>query len=223
MTTIHTIERKPRVEQDGPPPLMLMLHGFGSNEQDLMGLAPYLDPRLHIVSARGVLDLDGFGFAWYYLYGTPGNLIPDKETRAQSLELLTKFVGSLPDRLGTDPRQLYLFGFSQGSIMSLSLALTMPERIAGVIAASGYLDEEIMPRVQPESLSALDVLMVHGTVDEVIPVEGGRGARDFLQTTPTRLVYREYPIGHSIHPDAVRLMQQWLTAQIDQRSGQKAE
>lgn len=217
MTTIHTIERRPQVQQDGPPPLLLMLHGYGSNEHDLMGIAPYLDQRLHIVSARAIFDV-GFGYGWYHLYGVPGHLISDDATRAMSLDTLTKFLGDLPGRVGADPAQVYLFGFSQGAVMSIDLALTVPHLVAGAIVASGYLDEMILPKVQPEALSDLDVLLMHGTEDDLIPVEWGRRLQAYLETTPVRLTYQEYPVGHGIHPDALTLIARWLTTQIDRRT-----
>lgn len=210
MTTIHTIERPPGLPQQSPPPLLILLHGYGSNEHDLMGLAPYLDDRFHIVSARAIYNI-GFGYAWYHLGGVPGNLQQDDASLSQSLEVLTKFVTTLPGQLGADPNQVYLFGFSQGAVMSLGVAMTIPDRIAGVIVASGYLDENvIVPQVQSETLGALDALVMHGMYDDVIPVAGGRSIRRYLQTTPACLNYYEYPTGHSIHPQAVPVIQQWL-------------
>lgn len=216
MTKIYTIERPPQSTKTTPPPLLLLLHGFGSNEHDLMGLSPYLDGRFHIVSARAIFDI-GFGYAWYHLYGVPGNLIADDATRAQSLEVLTRFVGDLPGRIGADTRQVYVLGFSQGAVMSLNLALTMPHLIAGVVAISGYLDEQVIPNVQPGNLSDLEVLVMHGTADDVIPVAGGRGIKAYLEQTPARLTYREYPVGHGIHPEALPLITQWLSTQVDKR------
>ncbi len=217
MTEIYTIERPPQEPQDTPPPLLLLLHGFGSNEHDLMGLAPYLDKRLHIVSARAIFDV-GIGYAWYYLYGVPGNLIADDATCARSLEVLTEFIRDLPARVGADPHQFYLLGFSQGAVMSLNLALTVPWSIAGVVAISGYLDEAVLPRVHPEALADLPVLVMHGSQDDLIPIEAGRGVKAFLETTPVRLTYHEYPIGHSIHPDGLLVIAQWLSSHIDRRA-----
>jgi phospholipase/carboxylesterase len=216
MEKIYTIER-PAQQQNGPPPLLLMLHGFGSNEHDLMGLAPYLDPRFHIVSARAVYDI-GMGYAWYYLYGVPGNLQADGASRAHSLEVLKKFVSSLPERLGADTRRVYLLGFSQGAVMSLSLALTIPHLVAGVVAISGYLDESVLPGVRPESLDHLDILVQHGTYDDLLPVELGRQVNAYLETLPVRLTYREYPIAHSIHPQGLMLTQQWLAERLNART-----
>lgn len=214
MQKIHTIERPPQQgTSQAKPPVLLMLHGFGSNEHDLMGMAPYLDKRLHIVSARAIYDI-GMGYAWYYLYGTPGNLRADDLSRAHSLEILTKFVTNLPDRINVDAERVYLMGFSQGAVMSLALALTAPHLVAGVIAISGYLDEEVVTRVKPETLSNLPILVMHGTYDDLLPVTLGRRVKAYLETLPVRLSYQEYPIAHSIHPQGLMLLQQWLTERL---------
>lgn len=213
MTTIHTIERKPRTVSADPAPLLIMLHGYGSNEHDLFDIGEYLDPRLHIVSARGVLNL-GFGYAWYHLGGSPGSLVPDPVTRARARDLLAKFVADLPGRLGTNPHHTYLLGFSQGAIMSLALAARAPEQFAGVIPLSGYLDPEILEHPLPPALADLPILQIHGTEDPVIPVTAARQTRDALAPVARRLTYQEYPAGHSITMEGLQLIRDWMSARL---------
>lgn len=213
MTTIHTIERRSRAASEGPPPLLLMLHGYGSNEHDLFELGDYLDPRLHIVSARGVLNL-GMGFAWYHLGGVPGSLVPDPATRARARQLLARFVADLPGRIGSDPQRTYLFGFSQGAIMSLALAAQSPEQIAGVIAVSGYLDPESLDAPLPDGIAELPILQIHGTEDAVIPVAAARRTREALAPLARRHTYQEYPIGHTISMEGLQLIQGWLSDRL---------
>ncbi|MDW8405884.1 phospholipase [Chloroflexus sp.] len=213
MTTIRTVERRPLVEA-GPAPLLLMLHGFGSHERDLFELADLIDDRMHIVSARAPIALPWGGFAWYELSGAPGRLIPDPVGRAQAVELLIKFVSELPSRIGTDPQRTYLFGFSQGAILSLALAWRIPERLAGVIAANGYLDPALTTQPPAPGLSQLPILQLHGSYDEVIPVEQARATRDLLAQYAPRHQYHEDPVGHSLHPNGLNLMQRWLAEQL---------
>jgi phospholipase/carboxylesterase len=215
MATIHPIERRPRAATEGQPPLLVMLHGYGSNERDLFELGAYLDPRLHIVSARGVLNL-GFGFAWYHLGGEPGSLVPDPATRARARDLLAHLVADLPGRLGSDPRRTYLLGFSQGAIMSLALAGQAPERLAGIIAVSGYLDPESLDGPLPPGIANLPILQIHGTEDAVIPVAAARRTRDMLAPMARRLTYQEYPIGHTISMDGLQLIQSWLAERLEE-------
>ncbi len=213
MTKIHTIERRPRAESATPAPLLIMLHGYGSNEHDLFELGNYLDPRLHIVSARGILNL-GFGFAWYHLGGTPGNLVPDPTSRAEARSVLAKFVADLPARLGTDPQRTYLLGFSQGAIMSFALAAMQPELFAGIIPLSGYLDPGLVEEPLPSGLAQLPILQMHGTVDEVIPISAARRTQEMLRPVAQRHTYQEYPIGHTISMDGLQRIQEWLTERL---------
>lgn len=216
MNEIYAITRPPQRPTSGDPPLLVLLHGFGSNEHDLMGLVPYLDSAFYIVSTRAIYDV-GFGYAWYYLYGVPGNLQHDNASRARSLEALTAFIKDLPLHVKGDAKRIFLLGFSQGAVMSLNVALTAPHLVAGVVAISGYLDEQVAARVQVQSLdlSHLHILVMHGTLDDLIPVAGGRGIRNFLEKTNVNLEYYEYPIGHSIHPDALPVIQRWLTNRLN--------
>lgn len=215
-TSIKTIERRPRAPADGPPPLLLLLHGYGAGERDLFDLADHLDPRLHVVSARAPLALPWGGFAWYHLGGQPGALVPDPETRARAADLLERFVEALPAQAGADPRRVYLLGFSQGAIMSLALAARRPELVAGVIPVSGYLDPATIPPAGPASLDGLPILHMHGTYDEVIPVAAAHMTRDLLGQTGARYEYHEYPVGHGIHPDGLGVIQSWLAARLDE-------
>ncbi|MCU0493595.1 MAG: alpha/beta fold hydrolase [Chloroflexaceae bacterium] len=224
-TTIHVQERPPQQrEENRLPPLLLLLHGYGSNEEDLMGLAPYLDPRFHIVSARAIFDMGYGSYAWYHLSGVPGRLRSDPISRLHALEVLTKFLRTLPERTGTDPQRVCLLGFSQGAILSLALALTAPELLAGVVAASGMLDASWLPNPKLDQLEQLRILLVHGTQDEVIPVVGSQLARDFLtESTSAHVTYRDYPAGHTIHPQELRDIQAWLAEGLDDQRAEPGE
>lgn len=215
-TSIKTVERRPRVASEGPPPLLLLLHGYGANERDLFDLADHVDPRLHVVSARAPMSLPWGGFAWYHLGGQPGALVPDPETRDRAPELLERFVEALPGHAGADPRRVYMLGFSQGAIISLALAARRPELMAGLVAVSGYLDPEMLPPSGPASLAGLPILHMHGAYDDVIPVAAAHMTRDVLGQTGARYEYHEYPIGHGIHPEGLSVIQSWLAARLDE-------
>lgn len=213
MTTIRTIERRPRQPGERPP-LLLLLHGYGASEHDLFSFANEVDPRLHVVSARAPLALPWGGFAWYHLGGAPGRLVPDPASRAQALDLLERFVQGLPGRLGADPARTYLLGFSQGAIMGLALAARRPELLAGVVALSGYIDPELMPAAPAPALAGVPILQMHGTYDDVIPVAAAHMTRDLLAGLPVRHSYHEYPVGHGIHPDGLLAIQAWLAERL---------
>ncbi len=206
----------PRQPSDSPP-LLILLHGYGSNERDLVGLAPYLDPRFQIVSVRAPHTLVSDGYAWFELGWTVANDITVNFQQAeQSRALLLGFLAELLAAYGGDPARVYLLGFSQGAIMSASVALTEPELIAGTVLMSGRILEEIRPQIAPvERLTGKPFLVVHGTADTVLPIRNGRASRVILATLPVELTYQEYAMGHEISAQSLADVTAWLTARLD--------
>jgi phospholipase/carboxylesterase len=197
-------------EGEGQPPGLLMLHGRGADEHDLLGLAGALDPRLLVVSARAPLPL-GWGHHWYELLDIGR---PDLETFARSLSLLHEFIPQVVAGYNIDPQRLYLLGFSQGAMMSGAVVLTRPELAAGAVLLSGYLPLHAGPPIQEERLAGYPFFVAHGSHDPVIPVAFGREARDFLTRAGTDLTYREYPSDHRIVEPELAEVAAWLTARI---------
>ncbi|HEX8351446.1 MAG TPA: alpha/beta hydrolase-fold protein, partial [Pyrinomonadaceae bacterium] len=155
--------REPRERTGGRPPLLLLLHGFGSNEADLLGLAPALDGRVLVVSARAPVVLGPGSYAWFRLDLTPEGMVADLAQAMGSLEMLPGFIDELVEAYGTDAGATYVAGFSQGAMMSLALMLTRPERVAGVAAMSGRLPAPL-PGGEPDraSLEGMPVIVTHG-------------------------------------------------------------
>lgn len=215
----------PRQVGLGPAPALVMLHGIGSHEGDLFQLAPYLDPRLAVISLRAPIPWSGGGFAWFEMAWTPEGLVGDPQQARNSLQLLSRFLEqTLPSGIpgiALDPRQVYLLGFSQGAIMSLYLALTQPEKLAGVVAMSGRLSPEILAEaVEPERMKHLAILAVHGTADAVLPIAFGRQIRDYFAPLPLNFTYREYEMGHEVSPESLRDIQVWLQNLLDRRDSE---
>jgi phospholipase/carboxylesterase len=208
--------REPAGNTPEPAPLLLLLHGVGSNEEDLMGLAPALDPRFFIVSARAPITLGHRSYGWYHVEFTPTGHIIDFEEAEQSRTILLRFVEELVGSYNIDRSRVYLMGFSQGCIMSLAAALTEPHRFAGVAGMSGRMPPGIDGKVAPvEELKGLPILIVHGAYDSVISIELGRGIRDALEKLPVALTYREYPIGHHVSEESLSDVTTWLAEQLD--------
>ncbi|HEX8073093.1 MAG TPA: alpha/beta fold hydrolase [Pyrinomonadaceae bacterium] len=208
--------REPLVRAAGAPPLLLLLHGVGSNEADLFGLAEYLDERCVVVSARAPFVLGPGAYGWFNIEFTPRGLAADVAQARQSLAMLPPFIGELTAAYAADPRRVYLMGFSQGAMMSLALMLTRPELVAGVAAMSGRLPEALAA-LEPDAaaLAGLPVIVTHGTYDPMLPVENGRAVRRRLEALPVELTYREYPMGHEVSLESLRDVTAWLTAALD--------
>ena len=135
MTTLPLIHlvRQP-LSQASHPPLLLLLHGVGSNEHDLFELAPLLDKRFLILSLRAPNTLSQGSYAWFDVTFTPQGPLIDPQQAEQSRQLLIDFIGQAITTYGANPGQVYLMGFSQGAIMSASVALTRPALVAGAVA-----------------------------------------------------------------------------------------
>ncbi|MEP6536107.1 MAG: alpha/beta hydrolase-fold protein [Bryobacteraceae bacterium] len=207
--------RQPAVPSEGRPPLLVLLHGVGSNEQDLFGLAPSLDKRFLIVSARAPITLDRGSYAWFHIQFTPTGIVIQPEEAEASRLLILKFVDELVETYGADPKRVYLMGFSQGCIMSLAASLTEPKKFAGVVGMSGRLMPEIEPKIAPaEELRGLPLMIVHGTQDQVLTVSYGRGIRDKLLTLPVDLTYREYAMPHTVSPESLADVAAWLKTRL---------
>jgi len=217
MASLSLVHRV-RAPQDGadPPPLLLLLHGVGSHEDDLMGLAPYLDRRFLIVSARGPVTLAPGMYAWFQVVLDPAHPIINPEQAESSRRAIIRFIGEAVETYQADAARVYLMGFSQGAIMSLSIALTEPSTAAGVVAMSGRLLPEVLPLLaSPDALRGLPILLQHGTADQVLPIHYGRTARDHLAALPVDLTYREYPMGHQVSDESLADAAAWLRGRLD--------
>lgn len=210
----------PTVKTADRPPLLVLLHGVGSHEADLMGLAPYLDGRTFIVSARAPFTLAPGMYAWFQVVLDPDSPVINPQQAEASRQTLIRFIDEAAETYGADPGQVYLLGFSQGAIMSLSVLLTRPETVAGIVAMSGRILPEVIPLMAPaEALRGIPVLLVHGLYDPVLPVHHGRASRDRLATLPVDLTYREYAMGHEVSAESLGDVVAWLRERLDRQAG----
>lgn len=212
----YIVKEPEAVRAGSPPPLLLLLHGIGSNEQDLMGLAPSLDPRFLIAGVRAPIAMQPGSYAWYPTQFLPAGFLIDEAEAEQNRKLLLKFVDEIVKALGADPDRVFLMGFSQGAIMSVAAGLTAPRKFAGVVGMSGRLLPGVESKIAPEGqLRGLPVLIVHGTGDTVIRISFARDLRDRLRDLGVDLEYVEYPIAHHISDESLHRITAWLTARID--------
>ncbi len=188
-----------------------MLHGRGADERDLAVLSPRLDARLLIVSVRAPYAFQYGGYTWYDVRAVG---VPEDNMFQKSYTRLVKFSEVLPQLYAVDPAQVFLMGFSMGAVMAYALSLTLPEKIAGVIAHSGYVPESSGLTLRWKQLAAFPFFVAHGTRDEVIPLSFGRRARELLQAAEADLTYHEYPIGHQISQQSLNDLSMWLSQHI---------
>lgn len=199
------------------PPLLLLLHGIGADERDLLPLAPHLDPRLHVISARAPHLAEPMGHRWYEIDWSVTPPRADAAEIVASRALLAAFVEEAAATYGTDPSRTFLLGFSQGAIMSLALLLARPELVRGVIAHSGRLARLPGPEPAAGALSRAEVLQLHGQDDPVVPIDQGRRAHEVLATIlGPRATFRAFEgLGHGISEESLAAAAGWLAARLD--------
>jgi phospholipase/carboxylesterase len=196
---------------------LLLLHGIGADESDLLPLAQHLDPRFHVLAVRAPHEAEPLGYRWYAIDWSVTPPRGDPAEIAASRDLLGRFVEEATARYGTDPDRVYLFGFSQGAIMSVSLLLARPALVRGVVAHSGRLARLPDQAAQtPAALARAEVLVLHGALDEVVPVGQGRKIHEVLAPLlGQRLAYREFEhLGHAIDAESLAEASRWLTDRL---------
>ena len=198
----------PRMIRGGNP-LLLLLHGYGSTEADLFGLASFLDDRLAIASARAPYAHPGGGRAWYSLEITERGMRQNLVEAGHSRLAIANFIGQL--RRAHAPSKLFLGGFSQGAMMSCSVALAEPSLVDGVVLMSGAL----WPAGNSQPSAALPPFIVtHGTLDDTLPVARGRALRDHLLGLGAQVAYHEYAMSHEISEACLEDVNAWLAARM---------
>jgi phospholipase/carboxylesterase len=198
--------------------MALLLHGLGADEHDLFGLAPWLDPRLLVVSARAPRQADPLGYSWFDIDWMESPPRVDFQQLIESRDSILRFAAEAAAGHGADPSRIWLVGFSQGASMATAAALERPDLFRGVVAHSGRIARRAVPSLPPPGLTGFPLLWQHGRADPVVPVAFGHEARDVLEALGLSVEYREYPIGHEISEKSLRDMATWLSARLDESS-----
>lgn len=208
MTRLHYRERPPAGDGDG---LLLLHHGRGSDENDLLGLAEILDParRLHVVSPRAPLTLPGWGGFHWYVVPRVGH--PDPTTFRASYEALAELHDALWAQTGFGPGQTILGGFSMGAVMSYATGLG-PDRPgpAGILALSGFIPTVDGWQPSTADRDGLRTFVGHGRNDPIIEVGFARGARQVLEDAGLALEYHESDAAHHVDPAGLREAAAWV-------------
>ena len=206
----HLVEFPPSAqtrETSARYPAILALHGRGSNEQDLIGLVPHLPQGLLWISPRAPLPIGPGSYEWYRVR-VIGK--PDPEHVLAALETIDQFIDEILATYPVDPQKLFLLGFSQGSLLSMCYTLTHPGRVAGVIAQSGYIPNNIELEIDETGLKEKPFILTHGEQDTMLPVEWGRASRDRLQALGVDLEYHEFQMGHNVSMESLEVIDKWM-------------
>jgi phospholipase/carboxylesterase len=210
--SLYHLVREPKIKKEKNP-LLLLLHGYGSNEEDLFSFASELPEDYYVVSARAPFDLSYGSYAWYAInFDADENKFSDIGQARASRDIIARFIDELVTNYAIDTENVTLIGFSQGCILSYAVAVSYPEKVQRVVAMSGYWNPEIAVDDYLENdCSKLRIFASHGTVDQVIPVEWARKSIPALQVLGIEIVFKEYMVGHGVAPQNFFDFKHWLT------------
>lgn len=195
---------------DGEPmPLVIMIHGRGADMRDLADLAPMLDTsdgcRFVFPNAPKPFEpYPGMAFGWTWFEGWP----PIHESVVESRTSMLRFIDDITARYPTPEGKLVVSGFSQGALMALDSGLRTEKKIAGIIAMSGGLYEHEL--LDLRTRKEVPILIAHGAIDEVVPVNYARRARRILEDAGLDVEYHEYPMGHQVVQEEVGVVKEFL-------------
>jgi len=212
--SLHHLSKAPTTKTDGKPPVIILLHGYGSDENDLFPFAEELPEKYHIISARAPHAMQPYGNAWYDIYiDAAGVKASDNEGAKASRDLIATFIDEVVKEYDLDPFNVTLLGFSQGTILSYAVALTYPEKVKNIIGLSGYINEEIIDVKSAAAYKHLSFYNSHGSVDQVIPIDAARKTPPFLKELGIESTLSEFPVGHGVHPTNFYELRDWLAKQ----------
>ncbi|WP_300436064.1 alpha/beta fold hydrolase [Christiangramia sp.] len=218
MTTEFSLQhiiRKPKIEITKAP-VLILLHGYGSDENDLFSFAEELPEELFVISAKAPYTMQPYGNAWYAIHwdNNDGKFSDDVQAIA-SRETIRDFIDEIIEKYPVDSKNINLLGFSQGSILSYAVALSYPEKIKNVIALSGYVNQGIIKKgFENNDFSNLKFYCSHGSADQVIPVDWARKTKPFLDQLGIQNSYSEFPVGHGVAPQNFFELRQWLMKRL---------
>ena len=192
-------------------PLVIFLHGYGSNEQDLFGIKDDLPTQYTYLSVRAPMVMEEGSYQWFRKKGE-GAYNGETDDLKTSAQLLLDFVAQAAKKYHTEPDKVVLVGFSQGAIMSYEVALRHPEAVGGIAALSGRILPVLKSELQPdEKRQSLAIFIGHGTADKRLPFSDGTDANSLLKSASLEPEFHAYEgVGHNISADEVQDLSAWL-------------
>jgi len=202
----YDIQLPPDHDPNKKYPAIFTLHGKGSNERNMADLVAPLAQDFIIVGIRGNLGL-GASYQYYELKSL-GN--PIRELFDQAVQQLVAFILYASDKYPIDRSKRYLLGFSQGAILSMTLALTMGTQLKGIVALNGYVPDFVKTEYALQNVNDVSVFISHGEFDSVFPVRIGHETAAYFADLTPHMTFRTYPVDHGVSADNQRDFTEWL-------------
>jgi len=211
-----TLPLEHRVLHVGSPtdkgPVIILLHGMGSNEGGMLKLASILPKSGIVYALRAPYTLGPGKFAWYEVDFSTGTPTIHFDEAEKSRALIRTFIQGIRDRHDMGDEKVIVGGFSQGGVMCYNIGLTTPEMVKGIFIMGSRLPPEIRPYIKSaEELKELKIFIGHGNEDRVLPLSHAHEALDLLRALGLQPEGHEYTMGHTIGPDMIEDLKRWMT------------
>lgn len=213
----YDIQVPSHMDPDKKYPTIFTLHGKGSNEKNMFGLVEPVSDEFIIVGIRGNLTL-GAGFQYYELKSL-GN--PIREMFDQAVDQLQSFIHYATEKYPIDPAKRYLLGFSQGAILSMTLALAMGDQLKGIVALNGYVPDFVKTEYPLKSVKDVSVFISHGEFDSVFPIRIGHETAAYFEGKTPHLTFKTYPTDHGVSEENQREFVNWLNKDAGMHSNKE--
>lgn len=202
-------------KSDSKSPVIILLHGYGSNEEDLFDISKSFDERFITFSLRAPFPAPSQGYSWFKLDFLPEKKFKyDYKQAAISRSKILSFISNACKSYEADSTRVFIMGYSQGAIMCYDIALNNPGKIKGVVALSGLIMPESKKKTYDLKLSALKFFIAHGTMDNVVSYHDGESAAKYLQTKSKNVSFKSYEMPHAINGKELNDIKSWLRSNI---------
>jgi phospholipase/carboxylesterase len=208
---IYEIRRPKHIDPEMVYPAIFIMHGIGSNEQNMLSLVNDLEDQFYIFSIRGHLSQPP-GFAYFTIQGYGK---PHREVFDQGVSKLTSFIDYACEQYPLDKNRLYLLGFSQGAILAMTLGLTLGNQIKGIIALSGYIPAFVKEEYNIKPVEQLSAFISHGEMDQVLPFEWGLENNEYFRKLGAKVTFNTYQEGHTVSAQNQQDFLQWIKEDLE--------
>ncbi|WP_071393169.1 alpha/beta hydrolase [Bacillus tuaregi] len=203
---IYELRKPKRIIPNKKYPALFLIHGKGSNEQNIFDVVEGLEKEFFIFSIRGhIPQPPGYSFFTFKVYGQP-----DRDGFDEGVERITSFIDYAVKEYPVDRSHLYLLGFSQGAVMSMTLALTLGHKIRGIVALSGYIPQFVLEEYDIKPVDGQSVFISHGEKDPVLPYQWGVAAQEYFNEMKASVSFHSYQEGHTVSAKNQEDLTNWL-------------
>ena len=192
---------------------IFFLHGYGSNMQDLDGLSHQFDESWTSISLQASIPVQFNGWAWADLDYNNLGILPKPEQMRNHRKAVIESIDICISKLNIDATRIHLLGFSQGAALAMYCSLISPKKFCSVVSVCGFLPmDQIKEKIETDLVRHLNVLMVNGRQDSIVPLSLAKSTRDGIKSLGMKPDYKEYDMEHSISYDCLSDILTWLNA-----------